>query len=105
MSQFSYLSSSSILSNLPWLLLALLISNTLLQKFKPGLSKIPGPKLASVTDLWRLFVTWGRRPELAHQYLHAIYGDAVRLGPNMVSISDLKAVKEVYGYNTAYVKV
>ncbi|KAF8862114.1 cytochrome P450 oxidoreductase [Acephala macrosclerotiorum] len=104
MSEHRYLSASSILSNLPWLILAAIVSNALLQKFKPGLSKIPGPQLASVTNLWRLFVTWGRRPELAHQYLHAKYGDAVRLGPNMVSISDLKAVKEVYGFSSAYVK-
>ncbi|CZR60133.1 related to pisatin demethylase cytochrome P450 [Phialocephala subalpina] len=104
MSEFRYLSASTILSNLPWLILAAIVSNALLQKFKPGLSKIPGPQLASVTDLWRFFVTWRRRPELAHQYLHAKYGDAVRLGPNMVSISDLKVVKEIYGFNTAYVK-
>ncbi|KAE8446600.1 hypothetical protein EG329_011793 [Mollisiaceae sp. DMI_Dod_QoI] len=104
MFDFSHLSASVVFSNLPWFLLALAASNVLLQKFKPGLSKIPGPQLAAFTDLWRLLEAWGRRPELAHQKLHAKYGDVVRLGPNLVSISDLKAVKEVYGYNSTYIK-
>lgn len=100
-----HLSINAILSSLPWLLLAFIIFNALSQKFKPGLRRVPGPQLASVTDLWRFLVTLGRRSEVTHQKLHAKYGDAVRLGPNMVSISDLKAVKEVYGFNTAYIKV
>lgn len=91
--------------NLPWLLVAFAISYLLSQKFKSGLSSIPGPQLAAFTDLWRFFSTLGRRPEVAHQELHAKYGTAVRLGPNMVSISDWRAVKEVYGTNTAYIKV
>lgn len=100
-----YPSTSALLFNLPWLLVAFATSYLLSQKFKPGLRKIPGPQLAAFTDLWRFLVTLRRRPEIAHQELHAKYGNAVRLGPNMVSISDWKAVKEVYGTNTAYVKV
>lgn len=105
MSASSYLSATALLSNLPWLLVAVVTSYLLSQKFKPGLCKIPGPQIAAFTNIWRFFVTLGRRPEVAHQELHAKYGSAVRLGPNMVSIFDWKAVKEVYGTNTAYVKV
>ncbi|KUJ11615.1 cytochrome P450 [Mollisia scopiformis] len=102
MSENNYL--PLIVSNLPWLLLAFTAFKALSLKYKSGLSKLPGPQLAAFTDLWRFFVAWGRRPEVAHQELHAKYGDAVRMGPNMVSISDYKAVKEVYGFNIAYIK-
>lgn len=105
MPEYYYLTLSALLSNLPRLLLVFAVSYLLSQKCNRGLNKIPGPQLAALTNLWRFFVTWGRRPEVAHQELHAKYGDAVRLGPNMISISDWKAVKEVYGFNTAYIKV
>ncbi|KAL8400961.1 hypothetical protein RB594_001113 [Gaeumannomyces avenae] len=73
-------------------------------RYHNGLNKYPGPLLASFTDLWRFWDVYGRRPEVTHRKLHAKYGDVVRLGPNMLSISDPKAVKAIYGLNKGFVK-
>lgn len=69
-----------------------------------GLSAIPGPLLASCTDLWRVFVVWGRRPEVAHVKLHQKHGNIVRLGPRNVIISDPSALPIVYGTSTGFTK-
>lgn len=87
-----------------WLLVGLLVKFTF-NKYGYGLNKVPGPWLAGFTDLYRLFIVWGRRPELWHIRLHKKHGKIVRLGPNTVSIADPEAIKIVYGLNSGYVKV
>jgi hypothetical protein len=74
-------------------------------RFNNGLNKYPGPFLASVTNWWRLWDVYGRRPELTHIALHKKYGDVVRLGPNSLSFSDPKALKVIYGLNKGFIKV
>lgn len=70
-----------------------------------GLNQYPGPFIASLTDLWRLFEVWGRRSEVTHRKLHAKHGDVVRLGPNILSFADPKALKTIYGLNKGFIKV
>lgn len=72
--------------------------------FNRGLNKYPGPLLASITDWWRFFDVYNKRPEVTHIELHAKHGDVVRLGPNALSFSDPKAIKAIYGLNKGYVK-
>lgn len=74
-------------------------------KYASGLSKVPGPSLAAYTDLWRLCLVWGRRPELTHVQLHKKYGDLVRIGPKTVLVSEWNSVKKIYGLNAGYIKV
>ncbi|KAL2844359.1 cytochrome P450 [Aspergillus pseudoustus] len=73
-------------------------------KYGHGIAEVPGPFLAAYTDLWRFCLVWGGRPEKAHIKLHERYGPLVRLGPNMVSVSDPAALKVVYGLSAGYVK-
>ncbi|KAJ6121080.1 hypothetical protein N7523_005360 [Penicillium sp. IBT 18751x] len=73
-------------------------------RYQNGLNKYPGPFLASVTDWWRFFDVYGRRPEITHRALHKKYGDVVRLGPNTLSFSDPSALKSIYGLNKGFVK-
>jgi hypothetical protein len=80
------------------------ISRLLLNRYN-RLSKIPGPWLASSTNLWRFALTWTEKAEATHIKLHAQYGDVVRLGPNLVSVTDLDAVKKIYGAGTSFEKV
>lgn len=87
-----------------WLLAGLLAKFTI-NRYGNGLNRIPGPWLAGFTDLFRLCIVWGRRPELWHITLHEKHGKLVRLGPNTVSIADSEAIKTVYGLNSGYVKV
>ncbi|KAI1496679.1 cytochrome P450 [Biscogniauxia marginata] len=89
-----------------WLHIALLVvvARLVRNRYHNGLNKYPGPFLASLTDLWRLWDVYCQRPELTHQRLHAKYGDVVRLGPNTLSFADPKALKAIYGLNKGFVK-
>lgn len=79
---------------------AYLISN----RINRGLHKYPGPFLASLTDWWRFLDVYKRRPEITHIKLHQKHGDVVRLGPNVLSFSDPKALKAIYGLNKGFTK-
>lgn len=74
-------------------------------RFNHGLNKYHGPFLASLTDWWRFFDVYSRRPEITHKKLHRQYGDVVRLGPNTLSFADPKAIKTIYGLNRGFRKV
>jgi len=87
-----------------WALVVLVAGRALFNKYGRGISHIPGPLLASCTDLWRVFVVWRRRPELEHIRLHQIHGPLVRLGPRAVSVSDPAAIQVIYALNSGFVK-
>ncbi|KIX02044.1 uncharacterized protein Z518_07983 [Rhinocladiella mackenziei CBS 650.93] len=72
--------------------------------FHHGLNKYPGPILARFTDWWRFFDVYGRRPDITHLKLHRQHGDVVRLGPNVLSFANPKALKTIYGLNKGFVK-
>ena len=72
--------------------------------FNHGLNRYPGPTLAALTDWWRFFVVYGRRPDLTHLKLHRELGDVVRLGPNNLSFADPAAIKQIYGLNKGMTK-
>lgn len=72
---------------------------------KPGVCAVPGPFLAKLSNLWRFIdVANGHAEETLYE-LHQKYGDYVRLGPNIVSVRDLDALKIIYGINKGYQKV
>ncbi|KAI9714543.1 MAG: hypothetical protein M1820_000505 [Bogoriella megaspora] len=68
------------------------------------LNHIPGPFLAMFTDLWRLFSVLTRRAEKQQRHMHDTLGPAVRLGPNMVSISDPAMINTIYSRNNLLLK-
>ena len=74
-------------------------------RFNRELNKYPGPFLASLTDWWRFWDVYKRRPELTHIKLHSKHGDVVRLGPNTLSFASPKALKTIYGLNKGFTKV
>lgn len=74
-------------------------------KFSNGLNKYPGPTLAGFTNWWRFYDAWGRNAHHTHIKLHKQHGDIVRLGPNILSFADPKAIKDIYGLNKGYTKV
>ncbi|MCJ1309075.1 hypothetical protein MMC25_002730 [Agyrium rufum] len=73
-------------------------------RYSSPLRSIPGPFLASVTNFQRLYWTWTKTPFLKHIDLHRKYGKLVRLGPNVVSISDPAAIPTIYGFNYDFQK-
>ena len=74
-------------------------------RYMTYLRSIPGPILASFTDLWRLLAVDKGDFEVTLQALHAKYGDLVRVGPNCVSVGDPREVKQIYGITRLYQKV
>ncbi|KOC09244.1 cytochrome P450 monooxygenase [Aspergillus flavus] len=60
------------------------------------LRHFPGPLVARFTDLGRLWWVKTSRSHHHHMGLHSRYGQYVRLGPNMISISDPDAIPLVY---------
>jgi len=71
----------------------------------PGVSAIPGPFLAKLTNIWRFVDVSKGQAQVTLLKLHRKYGDYVRLGPNVVSIRDLDVIKTIYGINKGYEKV
>ena len=89
----------------PLLLLTVLIARLLYVRFSAGLNKIPGPFLQSISQIPRALQVWSGR---IHQYdmaLHARYGSIVRVGPKLLSLSDVSEVTHVYGITTEFYKV
>ena len=69
------------------------------------LKHVPGPFLAKYTDLWRFLSVWRGRAHETQRRLHDRHGAAVRLGPNMISISDPGMIGEIYSRKRVLPKV
>lgn len=69
------------------------------------LHHIPGPFLASLTNFTRMRWVLTKRAHFIHQDLHKKYGDVVRMGPNMVSISNPAVIHTLYPTRRGFVKV
>ena len=74
-------------------------------KFYSGLNEYPGHPLAGYTNWWRYFDVQGRKAQWTHVDLHRKHGDIVRLGPNVLSFADPRAIKTIYGLNKGMTKV
>ncbi|CAJ2505230.1 Uu.00g126240.m01.CDS01 [Anthostomella pinea] len=69
-----------------------------------SLSHIPGPFLARLTNLPRLLWVLSNRAHDIHVNLHRRYGNIVRFGPNMVSVSDPAEIANIYRYSKPWPK-
>ena len=87
------------------LLVVLLLTHLARNRYKPVLRDIPGPFLASLSDLWQLVHCY--RGESRHEYrLHRKYGSSLlRLGPNKIAVADPEAIRVIYGYKPVFAKV
>jgi hypothetical protein len=92
-------------SAIAFIVFTIVLARLLFNKYGNGINNIPGPLLASCTDYWRLFIVWGRRPELTHIKLHQKYGELVRIGPKTVIVANWDVVRKIYALKAGYVKV
>jgi len=74
------------------------------QRFFSPLSGIPGPFEASLSRLWMTKHSWDGDMSRTMIDLHQQLGTLVRTGPNEVSVSDLTAIKQIYGAGTKFRK-
>ncbi len=68
------------------------------------LRRIPGPFLASVTNLSRLSWVYSNNAGDKHTLLHREYGPIVRFGPNMVSVSAPSEISTIYDIHGRFLK-
>lgn len=84
----------------PLLLLVITAVHLFRNKYNNGLNRYPpGHPLAPYTNWWRFFDTLTRKTEKTHLSIHRKHGDIVRLGPNVLSFADPRAIKIIYGLN------
>ena len=69
------------------------------------LRAFPGPFLARLTHLWRMYISSLGHAHLVNRKLHHEFGPAVRLGPNMISLSDVELITTLYANDEQYRKV
>jgi hypothetical protein len=64
--------------------------------FLHPLSRVPGPRLAAISNIWHAYYARnGRMLELGKN-LHKKYGPVVRVGPNEVWFDSVEAFKTMY---------
>lgn len=70
---------------------------TIYYRFGHSLASFPGPFTASLTNLWKVYHIY--RGDFEHVLLdvHRKYGKIVRIGPSHLDVSDVSAVKAIYG--------
>ncbi|KAH6649451.1 cytochrome P450 [Chaetomium tenue] len=72
--------------------------------FLDGLSRIPGPAIAKVTNLWKINAAAQAEMPWRNIALHRKYGPLVRIGPNMVSVNDPEAYPIINGFRRVFTK-
>ena len=72
--------------------------------FTGRLSSIPGPLPARFSRLWMAWHSWKGDMHRTMIALHARYGKLVRTGTNEISVSDISAIKAIYGPGTKFTK-
>jgi cytochrome P450 len=68
------------------------------------LRQFPSPSYAGISSLWRIFQNLHFRHYLAVHEAHQKLGTHVRIAPNHISISDPKAMNDIYGHGAGYLK-
>ena len=74
-------------------------------RYLTGLSRIPGPFLASVSNFWKIKAAWQEQMPQQNVALHKKHGPLVRIGPNMISVDDPSAMSMIYGFKPIFSKV
>lgn len=74
-------------------------------KYRRGLKDVPGPFLASISNIDRVWSCANGLQMNYHLKLHEWYGPLVRIGPNHVSFSDSSLINLVYDVKSRFFKV
>ncbi|KAF1810526.1 putative cytochrome P450 [Eremomyces bilateralis CBS 781.70] len=93
-----------LLARLALLATVALVSSCVWSYLRSPLRHVPGPFFARISDLWRVGSWWTGHAQLTLIQLHRRFGSAVRLGPNMISLSDSNLINVVYSSKTPWIK-
>ena len=87
------------------ILVSALILHLVLNRYRYGISDVPGPFLASLSDAW-LLIHYVRRKGTEEYSMHQKFdSQLLRLGPNTISVADSEALKVIYGWKPVWKKV
>ncbi|TVY45051.1 Cytochrome P450 monooxygenase [Lachnellula occidentalis] len=86
------------------LLVIAVLSRAIYRRFFHPLHIYPGPFLASITNVWKVYRYLQGRLQVVEQDLHQQYGPIVRTGPNSLSFSTPEAFESIYGFNHGFEK-
>lgn len=81
------------------------VSYMIYTRYLTGLSHIPGPFIASISNFWKIRAAWRETMPQENIALHRKYGPLVRIGPNMISVDDPSAISTIYGFKPIWRKV
>lgn len=89
-----------------WILTALagILLYSLSNWFHGGLHKIPGPWTRKFTVIPRMLSVYNNHSQEDDILIHKKYGKIVRLGPNLLSITDTSEINTIYGIGTKFYK-
>lgn len=82
-----------------------LVLRPIYHSFKPGVREFPGPWLARYTDLLRVYWAWKGDPWVTYRRLKKEYGNAVRIGPNAILLSERGQFDKILGFKEDFTKV
>lgn len=94
-----------LLSKFPFWIVFLAIIYLVYIRYFTGLSRIPGPFIASISNLWKINAAWQEDMPARNIALHKKHGPLVRIGPNMISVDEPSAMSIIYGFKPIYRKV
>ena len=69
------------------------------------LKQFPGNSISLFTNIWRFLDVLSRKAQVTHIGLYKKHGDAVRMGPNTVMISDPDLIPTIFTTRNAWLKV
>ena len=95
---------TSILAKVVIFLPVLIIVYGIYLRYYRGISHIPGPFIASISNYWKIQAAWKEQMPQQNIDLHRKYGPLVRIAPDMVSVDDPTALGIIYGFKPIYRK-
>ena len=85
--------------------LALFCFQALRTRFWSSLRTVPGPSLASISNIWKIYQVYKKNAHRSMIAVHERYGPVVLIGPNTVSFASPEALYIIHGSRNAYPKV
>lgn len=85
--------------------LFLFVAQLLRTRYRQHLRSIPGPFVASFSNLWKLGAIYCEDMPEWNIKAHEKFGPVVRIGPNHISLSSRKALQLVYTSRESFSKV
>ncbi|KAJ0299581.1 hypothetical protein COL516b_009085 [Colletotrichum fioriniae] len=98
----SFLRNAVLLTSSSFILIVFIVVGYRL--FLHPLARVPGPRLAAISNVWHAYHVRNGRMLTLGKTLHKRYGPVVRVGPNEVWFDSVDAFKHIYRAGSGYEK-